>query len=404
MLLATGTYIGNGADNRSIAGIGFEPDFVMLFKNAAESKLWRTNSGFSGDQTTTFGSTTGTFANGIQALEADGFQVGSHSVSNASGATYYWIAVQDDGGGDFAVGNYIGNGIDNRDVEAGLQPKYMFLKRIDGGGTYTEMRIDTMANNESWVVGTGLSHGNHIQDFGATSFQIGTAAGVNTSGGTYAWIAFGYGATGNYLGNGLDDRDITGSGFTPAFNVVKEDSTSQSRAKIPDSVIGEGTLRFSSNAGLGATNEIQSLIADGFQVGTDSDVNANGVNYHWFTTKDNPISGGTIYEDNLAFTQVLATIFNPQGFLSESLVLSKSLGQGLNHSLLSSAILALSLTLDLAEISTLSAMETLNLDQTYDINWATDIDITALWVNITKAKTTTWVDITQQGGLWKTLL
>lgn len=297
MLYKSGTYTGDGNDNRDISGVGFEPDCVMIWANSSGSKVWRSNVGFAGDQTTTFGTTTSTFANGIQSLDADGFQIGTNAVVNANGTTYYWAAFQDDGGTDFAVGTYTGNGVDDRNITVGFAPKFMFVNRISGTGTMTEFRIDTLATDEAWTAGGNTFNANTIQTEGATTFQVGTSNQVNTDTATYVWVAFGFGTTATYVGDGADNRSITGSGFDPTFVTLIEDGPSYGRAKV-DGIPDETTLKYKSEA-LAATNEIQAFVTDGFQVGSDTDTNENTKTYHYFTTKTNPSAAGTNLQLNI---------------------------------------------------------------------------------------------------------
>jgi hypothetical protein len=51
-------------------------------------------------------------------------------------------------------------------------------------------------------------------------------------------------------------------------------------------VTGDSTLRFTANGN--GTNRLQALQSNGFQVGTDSSVNANGVTYHYVAFKAPP--------------------------------------------------------------------------------------------------------------------
>ncbi|MGQ0505987.1 MAG: hypothetical protein ACT4TC_11795 [Myxococcaceae bacterium] len=85
-----GTYTGNGTDNRVIAGMGFNPNFAMV-RIAANARTVMRTSALGGDSTIPISSET-FFANGIQALQSGGFQVGTTTDVNASGSTYYYFA------------------------------------------------------------------------------------------------------------------------------------------------------------------------------------------------------------------------------------------------------------------------------------------------------------------------
>lgn len=96
--LKTFTYTGNGIDSRSITGIGFQPDFVLVSANGAFDTMIRT-SDMVGD-TSGFSRNTAFAANHIQALSADGFQVGSSDNVNKDTVAYYGFAFKE---GDFNV-------------------------------------------------------------------------------------------------------------------------------------------------------------------------------------------------------------------------------------------------------------------------------------------------------------
>ncbi len=88
-----GSYTGDGVDSRSITGVGFQPDYVMVFPDATSNSVHRMSS-MTGDSTMRFDAS-GFSTNKIQALESDGFQVGSHSVVNSGTVVYYWAAFTD---------------------------------------------------------------------------------------------------------------------------------------------------------------------------------------------------------------------------------------------------------------------------------------------------------------------
>ena len=65
-----------------------------------------------------------------------------------------------------------------------------------------------------------------IQDFLPDGFQVGADMVINGAGTIYHYVAWaetpGKVATGDYAGDGVDDRDITGLGFRPEYVLVAE--------------------------------------------------------------------------------------------------------------------------------------------------------------------------------------
>ena len=88
-----GTYTGNGVDNRNITGVGFESEFLTARAvSGANYVPFKTEStGYNVDGTI-YVDGTGNYTNSIQALQTDGFQVGSDNEINANGATYAYFA------------------------------------------------------------------------------------------------------------------------------------------------------------------------------------------------------------------------------------------------------------------------------------------------------------------------
>lgn len=89
---------------------------------------------------------------------------------------------------------------------------------------------------------------------------------------------------GTYTGDGTDNRNITGIGFRPKMVIVKGEAnkamwrTNHNR--------GDSSMYFAGNTA-NAADCIQELLNDGFQVGTDAKVNANGTVYYYIATTHN---------------------------------------------------------------------------------------------------------------------
>ena len=99
--LQIGTYVGDNTRSQAITGIGFQPDYLWIKRNSAESRAVHRPSSLSGDATLRFGDV----PNGpgeITALLPDGFQVGPEAAVNFAGDfagdTYYYVAWKSSGG------------------------------------------------------------------------------------------------------------------------------------------------------------------------------------------------------------------------------------------------------------------------------------------------------------------
>lgn len=192
--LHVGSYTGNGVDNTSISGCGFQPDFVLVRSIGAYGGVWRTGD-VAGDVTANFVANSD-FSNGIQALEANGFQIGSGAVynTNKSGLDYAYLAVKK--GTLTAGGTYTGDGTDDRDISGvGFQPDVVWIKRQ--GTSAAVSRPSTESGDNTHYIQATAKAANLIQALAADGFQVGSSAVVNNSGSSYRWWAWKAGIAGN---------------------------------------------------------------------------------------------------------------------------------------------------------------------------------------------------------------
>lgn len=281
MKCAVGSYTGNGLDDRAIAGIGFQPDLVIIKNRVTNFGVFRT-SVMSGDSTAYFSNPAANIANAIQSLDADGFTVGTSSSVNSDTFVYDWQAFKDDGAGDFKVGSYVGNGGDDRNITGlGFQPDIVCIK-VDNVAQEAYFRTSSNSGDQSMRFTANGDGVDSIQAFLADGFQVGTFQ--NANGLTYHWFAFkavaGFIAVGSYNGDTTDNRNITGIGFQPDLVWVK--SAGMARCAVhPSTLAGDSTQFYTANSV--AADWIQALQADGFQVGTQLD--ANGVAHRYVAWK-----------------------------------------------------------------------------------------------------------------------
>lgn len=294
MRVITGTYTGNGVDSRSITGVGFQPELVIILRddgtqNDGKRGCWR-SSAHTGDATSLFLDTLTT--DQIQALETDGFQVGTHARVNANGGTYHYIAFRDNGDNNLAVGTYTGNGVDDRNIVISptFQPDYVFVKGESGAAGVWRSSAQSGDNSDLYQAVAGGA--NQIQVLNTDGFQVGTAAEVNTNGTTYFYFAMkiksGSFNVGTFTGNAVDDRNITGIGFQPTFVILDNITTDTANAWVTTSTYTTGESNNIAEGNIDSIDAIQALQSDGFQVGTDAGVNGNTATIAWLAWKDAP--------------------------------------------------------------------------------------------------------------------
>jgi hypothetical protein len=91
-------------------------------------------------------------------------------------------------------------------------------------------------------------------------------------------------ASGTYTGDATDNRAIS-VGFQPDFVMVKDTGNSEGAARS-SSMAGDVTKPMGSLTAF-QTDNIQSLTATGFTIGTDNRVNRNNRTFHWVAFKAN---------------------------------------------------------------------------------------------------------------------
>jgi hypothetical protein len=204
-----GTYTGNNTDNRNITGVGFQPEWVLLQTTSNSHSMHKMNSTGASTDSSQFGATVANMSNIIQALQADGFQVGksiSYGVPNATGATCYYAAIKDSA---FTYNaNYSGNGLVRSLTGFGFQSSLVFIKNASTqqaclrSGTITGTSSGLATTNNGFTT-TGITA------VGADGISLGVNAVVNSNAQVYHLFAIGPGdaipsSGGGFPGVGMD--------------------------------------------------------------------------------------------------------------------------------------------------------------------------------------------------------
>jgi hypothetical protein len=280
--MASGTYTGNAADNRAIA-VGFQPDFVMVKDTAATEGAARSSS-IAGDLSKPMGSLTAFATDHIQSLTATGFTIGTNNRVNRNGRTYYWVAMKGYSQ-SMKVGTYNGNGTSQSIAGMGFQPELVIL--MGNNAQRAVSRSAGMSRTYGFDASTGVTTG--VTSLDANGFSVGAAAEANANGIAYHYVAFNDMANSidiaSYTGNNADNRNIATVGFQPEFVMIRADDSATGRSENwhPSAFAGDNTLLFTATAS--SNNRIQALQANGFQLGTVADVNANTVSYHYLAIR-----------------------------------------------------------------------------------------------------------------------
>lgn len=292
MNIASGSYTGDGSTPRTIQCTGVNPNFVFVkgAANVAVSRISTMPANNSKPWTGALDLITG----GILSEGTGLFTVGSDARVNASGTTYYWLALECQAE-DSAVGSYVGNLTDNRDVVASLafQPDFVLILQND---IKTPVWRTAEMTGDAAIQSDALLNVNWIQVLQAAGFQIGSSSQVNGSAKTEHWLALKKVAavfqTLTYTGTGADNLTPTGVGFHARLALVKGNNATIAPVREDDMAANTSMLV---SAATGATDGIKSFGADTLVVGTNAVVNTNTVVYYGTFFNDYltpPVSSG----------------------------------------------------------------------------------------------------------------
>lgn len=190
--IVTGTYTGDGTDNRNIS-ISTVTTINVLFicSNAAEYAFFRT-SNMSGDNSQNW-SNNQVLNNVIQSLSSGQFQVGNRAAPssvNTNAVVYHYLAWTSDAGA-VEIATYTGDGLDNRNITGlfTVQPDAVITKRQNSSNPAV-MRWSTHVGDTASFIDASADAANLIQSILSDGIQVGTNAAVNSS--TAPFNVFGF--------------------------------------------------------------------------------------------------------------------------------------------------------------------------------------------------------------------
>ncbi|MCB9464485.1 MAG: DUF11 domain-containing protein [Candidatus Eisenbacteria bacterium] len=181
-----------------------------------------------------------------------------------------------------AYGSYPGNGSSSRQITVGFQPDFVLVKSTSASYNAV-IRTPEMWLGTSKPVGADESAGwSMISSLDSSGFTVGNNSRVNRNGSSYHWVAVRGSsdtiASGQYTGNRVDNRQIGGLGFEPRVVLVlpaNNDDASLRCASMPD---GQSARLRDKDL---ESNHIQGFYADGFEIGSDREVNDSYQTYYY---------------------------------------------------------------------------------------------------------------------------
>jgi hypothetical protein len=284
--VASGSYTGNGSDNRGITGVGFQPDVVIVKSDDTSGVAEIRTSTMTGDNTKPLTGATALTSNLIQSLDSDGFTLGNNNAVNRNGHAFHWVAFKSYTG-HMSLGTYTGNGSSKSITGLGFSPEYAMV--LSAASTAAVQRMSAMTRTFTFGADTGSTTG--ITSLDSNGFSVGSSSSVNSNAATYHYVAWNEDVdemdTTSYAGTGAS-HSITGVGFQPDFVIVHSNDTATGRAGAMRSSSLSGTASQLFTAASNETTGITALQSDGFQVGTSTTVNNTSTTYDYVAFKDKP--------------------------------------------------------------------------------------------------------------------
>ncbi len=214
-----------------------------------------------------------------------------------------------------SVGSYAGNSVSDRLITGvGFQPDViLFYPSSTADACFFTKEIPKGSLARQPAAADAVARVDVTED----GFSVSSAAFVNSTGVNYHYVAF-QGTSSSlftlkYVGNLTDDRnftDIQKIPFTPSAVFVKNSAASNALYWRTSANVGDDTCIGSSANG---ANAIQSLIANGFQLGATAGTNGSGVTYYAFGFPELPstfFSTGT-YVGNGTAQSITGLSFQP---------------------------------------------------------------------------------------------
>jgi hypothetical protein len=336
------TYTGNGG-TQSISSLGFQPDLVWIKNKSANGSHDLYDSVRGADLVLNSDTTAAEYSGSgrLTSFNSSGFTLGSQSAVNINGGPFVAWCWRADGTSSsntdgtitsqvsastdygFSIVTYQSNGTRGASIGHGLNtaPSWVIVKNRDSSYDWM-VGHDGLGGWSNFIrLNTNGAKGSATSIFADTAptssvFYVGEDNTVNAGNSVQNYVAYcwsevsGFSKFDGYSGDGNSGKKIT-TGFKPRFVVIKRTDTTENW-HIFDSERG-GTKSLFPDIVNGEVNDGSRSVVfvnDGFTLGTQGGINANGGTYIYAAFADRP--GNNWDVNNLIATAGLETA--NQGF------------------------------------------------------------------------------------------
>ena len=300
-------YTGNDTDNRTVSGVGFQPNFLWIKarNNADQHYLVDSVRGSTKVLHSDSTEAEATRVSAVKSFASDGFVLGQEAQVNRNGGTFVGWNWKEEAT-LFDIVSFTGNG-NARTIShnLGSVPKFMIIKDRDNvrnWGTYhvaigpskdagyLNNTVVPEANNNFWNNTTPT----------ASVFSVGTDGTYNGNGNNYIVYLFGNSSVtkcSSYIGNGSSDGTFVHTGFKPAFVLVKRTDSANDWCLYDNkrdtyNVVQDKLQPNQSSAESDDTS--MDFVSNGFKFReTGGNFNASGGSYIYMAFAENPFVTST---------------------------------------------------------------------------------------------------------------
>ena len=243
----------------------------------------------------------------IQALNSNGFQVGTDGQVNASGGTYVSWAWKESATAGFDILTFTGNASGNQTVSHNLSavPKWWNIKRLDQASNWCTYHVGLGGADHNVFLNTT----NAIQtDTGiwndtlptSSVFSVGNNIDSNGSGASHVWYGWseiqGYSKFGTYEGNNNASGPYIYLGFKPAWFMTKKSNGAKDwniyDNKRSDSGGGNPNDQYleANNAAAEQSGQDVDFLSTGVKIrSTSNEVNGDDNNFIYVAFAESPL-------------------------------------------------------------------------------------------------------------------
>ncbi len=326
----TKLYVADQQDNRTITGVGFQPDFVWLKDRdqAVSHQLYDAVRGSLKSLASNNTNSEATETDTLKAFASDGFTLGTGWGNQSTGDNYVswnWLAngtgsantdgtitstVSANTTAGFSIVTWAGtNAQATIGHGLGVAPSLIIVKNRTSAVNWLAYFKPLGANKYlefNLTNGSGTSNtewGNTAPT--STVFTVGNTGSTNTSGANYVAYCFaektGFSKVGKYLGNGNANGTFVYTGFTPKYILLKKDGGDGwwiVDDKQANPLPNPNTQMIVSNTTGADNNSVSPFIdiySNGFKLrSTWSGVNANGSDYVYYAVGQSLVGSNNV--------------------------------------------------------------------------------------------------------------